>query len=398
MNKKKTRILFLCPITIPLNSGAGRNVFNTCNKINNDRNFCSEILTFRNHKSLINEEVVEGVKIIRRKLFANTAILRRLSVVNLLPFLLKNIGRYDAYIIYGLMPGLFSLILLSKIFGFKVFYRPTRLSIDDVYSLCNKHGIIGKLRKYFFEKIDVHIAIQPMIHESYIKTFPKSQNSILLPQGVDTNFFHALTNKKNLKTHLGLPHEKIIIISIGFLIKRKGYDEIFNALKLLRNNNKNFIYIVIGDYKVEGSNNNAFELLKDEMKELYTIATTELKKNVLLLGNREREEIVQYLSAADIFLLQSKSEGLPNALLEAMSVGLPSIVSNLSGLEGFLTFDNENCLITRKDGPDELLLKLQLLIDNHNLRNLLGQKAMYTIKKDFSINKYVAALKKFINS
>ncbi|KII75256.1 glycosyltransferase family 4 protein, partial [Vibrio renipiscarius] len=51
------------------------------------------------------------------------------------------------------------------------------------------------------------------------------------------------------------------------------------------------------------------------------------KSNILFLGNVDN--VVDYLSLADVFIMFSKSEGFPNAVLEALSTGLPCILSNI---------------------------------------------------------------------
>ena len=390
----RKKLLFLCPTTIPINSGAGRNAFTTCKIINQDKHFKADILTFRSHSELLREEAVDNVKITRRRLYGNTAILRRLSILTILPYLLRNAIKYDVYIIYGFTPGLFPLVFIGGLLGKKVFYRPTMYGTDDVLSLVKRNRILGIFRKYLLNKIDVHIAIQPLIHLSFECIFPNKNTSVLLPQGVDTAFYSRTSNRNDLRRKMKLPQEKIIILSIGFLIKRKGYDKIFKALKRLKEKKIDFLYLIIGDFERDSINKNMYEYLEEEMVELYEYAIYNLADEVKLLGRLQRNDVKNYLTSADIFVLQSNKEGLPNVLLEAMAMGLPSVVSDMPGLNNFLLKDRINCLVTKSSKSCEIAYKLLELIKNKPLRKRLGDAAQKNIISNFDAKSYVEEIKR----
>ncbi|MBT3178538.1 MAG: glycosyltransferase family 4 protein [Desulfobacula sp.] len=388
------KLLFLCPATIPLNSGAGRNAFTTCKIINRDKDFTADILTFRSHSGLLKEEVIDNVKITRCRLFGNTPILRRLSVFSLFPYLLKNACKYDVFFIYAFTPGLFTLVVLGRLLGKKVFYRPTMYGTDDVLSLVKRNRVLGVLRNFFLKKIDVQIAIQPLIHTAFVRLFPDRGKSVLLPQGVDTDFYSCTSNRIDLRRKMKLPEDKIIILSIGFLIKRKGYDYIFQALRQLKEKNIDFLYLIIGDYKVDSINKNMYEYLEQEMDELYEHASNNLHDKIKFLGRCQRNDVRDYLACADIFILQSKKEGLPNVLLEAMAMGLPSVVSDIPGLNGFLINDGINCFVTKSNDSCEIANQLQMLINSEDLRKKMGDTAQKNIVSNFNAKTYVAEIKR----
>jgi glycosyltransferase involved in cell wall biosynthesis len=104
------------------------------------------------------------------------------------------------------------------------------------------------------------------------------------------------------------------------------------------------------------------------------------------LDERQRDEI---LTKADVFVLPSYNEGLPMALLEAMSWGLPVITTPVGGIPE-LVITNENGLLVTPGKTQELSKAMQSLIIDRELRQRLGANARESIKpfdiKDYMVN------------
>jgi glycosyltransferase involved in cell wall biosynthesis len=117
--------------------------------------------------------------------------------------------------------------------------------------------------------------------------------------GVDTEEFRPASFK----------NKKLTLISTGRLIERKGYQFLIPALP------KDVKLQLIGDGN-----------LKNRLKKMS-------KGNVEFFGKVEHSKIVEKLQKADVFVLPSLNEGMSNSVLEAMSCGLPVIVTNVGGSE-----------------------------------------------------------------
>jgi glycosyltransferase involved in cell wall biosynthesis len=106
-----------------------------------------------------------------------------------------------------------------------------------------------------------------------------------------------------------------------------------------------------------------------------------LEDNVLLLGNQT--EVIDYLSAMDIYIMPSRTEGFPNALAEAMAMSLPSIATRVGDTE---LLGNGSVMIC---GPDVMSLK-HSITEIINLpaaeRNALGVSASAFVREKFSIS------------
>lgn len=159
-----------------------------------------------------------------------------------------------------------------------------------------------------------------------------------------------------------------IAIYVGRLSKEKGVDILLKAWDEVRKQEYQGALVIIGDGPLRRN------------LELYS--RTNLIDSIFFMG--EQHNVVPYLQSSDIFILPSRAEGMSNALLEAMSVGLPCIASNIGGnikliknKETGLTFESEN--------PQSLVQCIIEMFQKKDLALELGNNAKEFIKKDFLI-------------
>lgn len=131
--------------------------------------------------------------------------------------------------------------------------------------------------------------------------------------GIDTEKFISTKSYRNvMREQIGIPENKLLLVSVGELSTRKNHEIIIRAL----NNISDIYYIIIGKGQKE-------EYLKKLAQEL------NLSKRVKLLGYRDN--INEIYSACDVLAFPSLQEGLPVALMEAMACGLPVVCSKIRG-------------------------------------------------------------------
>jgi glycosyltransferase involved in cell wall biosynthesis len=143
--------------------------------------------------------------------------------------------------------------------------------------------------------------------------------------GVDVSKYSRVKNNKEkiiLRQKLKLPIEKTIFIYTGQFIERKDQEfllEIFSKKSEL----ENFVLLMLGD----GEN---FKVQKKQF---------ERNTNIIFAGNVDNVE--EYLKASDYYISSSRSEGLPTSVLEAMSAGLPVILSNITQHKELMGINNQ---------------------------------------------------------
>jgi glycosyltransferase involved in cell wall biosynthesis len=97
------------------------------------------------------------------------------------------------------------------------------------------------------------------------------------------------------------------------------------------------------------------------------------------------EQVAELLSGADIFVLPSRNEGQPMALLEAMANGMAVVVSDVGGIPEMVE-DGRSGLLVPPDDPDALAAALRRLLSDVDLRELLGAAARERVLDRFDIN------------
>jgi glycosyltransferase involved in cell wall biosynthesis len=163
------------------------------------------------------------------------------------------------------------------------------------------------------------------------------------------------------------------ILSVGRFTAPKDYLTALRAIQLLENlaDGKKFEYVIVGDGEL---NDRIHEWIK------------ELKlSNVTVVRNPDR--IDSYYIDADIYLLSSDSEGLPNSIMEALNYSLP-VVSTDVGDSGYLVKNGFNGFLVRAKDSQLLAERLSVLISDYSERIAFGLNGHKLLVEEFSEKKF----------
>jgi len=111
------------------------------------------------------------------------------------------------------------------------------------------------------------------------------------------------------------------------------------------------------------------------------------------LGLKDRFKFIGYANSVewykkvDVFTLSSNSEGVPYALLEAMSCGLPCVCTDVGGISEILA--DGLGFVVPPGQPDSLAQKIRLLLGNKELRMEMGQRATKAANEKYTIGEMV---------
>lgn len=183
--------------------------------------------------------------------------------------------------------------------------------------------------------------------------------------GVDIEKYTTCSNedKIELRKKLNLPKEKLIFIYTAPFNERKNQEFAIKSI-LNSKNTKDILLILCGD-------GITFEGLKEKYKE---------HKNIIFTG--KVKNIPEYLKASDVYFSTSKSEGLPNSVLEAMATGLCVILSDIPQHLEFFKLNENIGYYYEQDN----LKNVVDIIDNLTRKNieLMGNNAYQVILKNLS--------------
>lgn len=179
--------------------------------------------------------------------------------------------------------------------------------------------------------------------------------------GVDTKKFQLENFDKNRKRkELGILDDDFFILSVGELNQNKNQEVIVRAIAKL--NNPKIHYFIAG----KGDK-------ADYLKEL----AKKLNVNLHLLGYRT--DIVELLNTADVYAFPSYREGLSVALMEAMSAGLPCVVSKIRGNVDLIE-DGKGGYLCSPNDVEGFVFAINELVGPINNRNLFSNNNKKTVK------------------
>lgn len=234
---------------------------------------------------------------------------------------------------------------------------------DDVSIWPHENADRMNFFKTTWQNADCRLAVARYLGVEANKLAGKDLAFHTVYRGVNYDNFRpfAPAERKQLKASFRFPQDKTVILTIGSAIERKGWLDLMDALKEIKQRHSNFV--------LAGAHGGHQELdLEEEAKK------RGLSADFINLGEVPPEEINRLYNAADIFCLPSHWEGIANSVVEAMSSGLPVITTAVCG-HPELVNDGVNGMMVPAKQPAILASRLFQLLNDEALRMKLGSNA-----------------------
>jgi glycosyltransferase involved in cell wall biosynthesis len=200
---------------------------------------------------------------------------------------------------------------------------------------------------------------------------------------VEIDRFHPITaeKKKTLRDQLGLPREMKSILFVGHFSREKCPDILLEAWK----QSVAETFSDTGLIFVGSTDPYHYEVDAELVRDIRHLAEPYLDERIFFF--ERTHEIEKVYQAADFFVFPSLREGMPNALLEAMSSGLPVIVSKLEGVTDWIVTDGIDGLLVQPGDGDDLGRAIKGILGDDVLADSLGREARRTVLERFSMKK-----------
>jgi len=238
-------------------------------------------------------------------------------------------------------------------------------------------GMIGSTQKYnMIERFNANFLTNKIIAVSHdLKRFLQEHGLpapkiTVIHNGIEV---HTSVNDKIIKklcVELGIPDDMKIIGTVGRLVPIKDHKTFLFGAKLILESEPNVRFVIVGDGP----------LMAELKKQSYEL---DIATHVCFTGFREDTDIL--LNMFDVFCLTSIHEGIPMALLEAMSLGKPIVATRVGGISEVID-DNGSGLLIDSENPQSFADACIKVLRDKNLRASLSERAVSVVKEKFTLD------------
>lgn len=191
--------------------------------------------------------------------------------------------------------------------------------------------------------------------------------------GIDTEVFSSGAVNENvvnsLRAGLNLSSVNFVFLFVGRIVKAKGIHELVQAFEKIRKDSPSIRLILIGDFEAD------LDPLDDEI-----LSIINDREEIIMPGFQT--DVRPWFQLADAFVFPSYREGLPNVVMQAASMEVPCIVSDINGCNELIERDKSGWLVPSKD-YNALELAMRDCYMNPEKRKVFALSALTFIKENY---------------
>lgn len=209
------------------------------------------------------------------------------------------------------------------------------------------------------------IAVGYEVAKAREEVFAKEQ-IVVIPNAVSPLAPLAPEDRVRVRQEVLNDVSRPLLVSVGRLVEQKGYSDLLTAVSQLRHTHPNVILLIAGSGE-------QFAPLSRQIQEM------DLSHHVRLLG--ARRDVLRLMAASDMYVSASYWEGLPLAILEAMSAGLPVVATAVGDVPRLLS-DKAGSVVPPNQ-PDQLAAAIATLLDDQALMLTTGHMARARVNRQY---------------
>jgi glycosyltransferase involved in cell wall biosynthesis len=228
------------------------------------------------------------------------------------------------------------------------------------------------LDKLVLRMFDERIAVSDNVLKMLKSQMPAARHT-LIPNGIDTSRFLNIgaKSRQQMRRLLNIPEDCFLIGTIGRFAPEKGYELFLEAAKQVREMMPNTRFVIVGD---------------GELRETLVEKAAQFNLLEVLTFTGVRTDIPELLSAMDIYVLSSFSEGLPMVVLEAMATGKAVVATSVGDIPKLIQHNKTGVLVP-PHSASALATALVNLLSQSELIQRLGIAAQRFVCENYDFKK-----------
>jgi phosphatidylinositol alpha-1,6-mannosyltransferase len=237
------------------------------------------------------------------------------------------------------------------------------------------HGGKFKAMRFALRHADRVIANSEYTRDALIKMDVNPASITLIYPGVDVTRFHPGLACAELRQSVGVTDVGKLILSVGRLSRRKGFDQVIRALPALVDAGMDVQYVVIG--------------IGEDQDYLLGLASEHgMTERVHLIGHVSADDLPRWYNACDVFVMPNReingdTEGFGMVFIEAAACGKPAIAGRAGGT-GAAVVDGVTGLCVHGSVAANVAMALSRLLADSTLGQTMGQQGHERVLREFS--------------
>ncbi len=257
----------------------------------------------------------------------------------------------------------------------------------DLKIMSTAHGWITNTRRtslykwihlIFLRRFKKMIAVSNATRDLMIQSGISREKITVLYNGIDAGKWRRENVTEDLKVEFGIPLDARVVGAVGRLGDEKDYYSLLDVAETVNTRLGNVYFMIVGDGKT------------DEKEKLLNHAKAiGVDEKIVFTGYRS--DLLTIYNSFDIFISTSLTEGLPNNTLEAMSMGLPVVVTNVGGVSELVQAGISGYLFEPRDVNGISQKIIDLLADDAALARV-SHFARKRIEEKFTFDRRLKAI------
>jgi len=353
------------------------------------------VLTTTTDRALPVEDTVDGVPVFRVFIDPTRVWSKLTAGLRMTRILLRERRRFSILHLHGFSQKAILFIVLGLLTGARIAFKMTSVGFDDPVTVSAQ----GRVAYWCYSRAHVFFGVSPRFQTLYAEAGLPEGRFRLIPNGVNLERFRPATpnERRALRSELDLPADAVVVLFVGFFSHEKCPDLAFEAwARMPAHAIARTVLVFVGRTR-----STYHEIDPDLVVDIRARAARAALEGQLRFVE-ETFEIEKYQRSADVFVMPSLREGLPNALLEAMACGTACVVTRLEGVTDTLIEDGTSGILVPPRDLPALAAALTLLTTQTDRARAMGAHARERITRDFDLkttaDAYVAAYRELVAS
>lgn len=321
---------------------------------------------------------IDGVAVHRVVVDVRSARSKAIASIKLAASMLQQRGTYDVVHLHGFSQKNLPVSALGRLLG-KPVILTLHTSGQDEPEVVKRRGALSY---WAFTSPQLVMAVSPQLAALWRAAGLPADRVRTSPNGIDTSRFRPANEAERiaLRKALGWPHDRQVVLFVGFFSHDKRPDLLFRAWRLLDPATRPQLVFV-------GAKGTGYYEIDDALG-------AAIRRDALESGAADRltfldptNDVERCFRAADLFVLPSVREAHPLALLEAMACGLPVIATRLPGATDAIVDDGLTGKLFAPDDEQGLAGALRELLADPAAARAMGERAREAVSARYDIGR-----------